>query len=208
MSKRTSDNSAPQHSKAVVFDPADFPRGDNAPFEALYRRLYQQYVGWGTKRWGVNEDVLQEAFNEALLIFRRKAWEGGLENYAGKQVNTILFSFAANLIRNRLKTDQRHKERFAPLDEDHVQIEQTSSFVVEAESQKGIFSEPAEGRVAALRKSFAQLTERCQQILNLRIVHGLSMPDIAETLGLSNANSAKTAKNKCLNRLKSIMGQA
>ena len=176
--------------------------GNNAPFESLYRQLYPQYVAWGIKRWGVNEDVLQEAFNEALLIFRRKVWAGEMEGYAGKQVNTVLFSFAANLIRNRLKTDQRHKERFTPLDEDHVQIEQSSSFVVGAESQKGIFSEPAEGRTAALRKSFVQLTERCQKILNLRIVHGLSMPDIAETLGLSNANSAKTAKNKCLNRLK------
>lgn len=208
MSKRTSDQtSAPKNDKAAVFDPADFPPGDNAPFEAVYRLNYKPFIAWGTKRWGISEDALQEAFNEAILIFRRKAWEGDLKTYSGKQVNTILFSFAANLVRNRIKTDQKHASRFEQLEDRHAQVEQESAFVVERERQRGIFSEPAEGRVAELRKYWKQLTERCQKILNLRIVQGMSMPDIAEALGLSNANSAKTAKNKCLNRLKTLMGR-
>ena len=53
----------------------------------------------------------------------------------------------------------------------------------------------------------AQLTERCRTILVARIVHGHSMPEIAEQLGMANADTAKTAKNKCLNRLKKLMGR-
>ena len=205
MSKRDKVSSR-SSGKAAVFDPQDFPRGDNAPFERVYREHYRAFIAWAVKRWGLEEDVLAEAFNEALLVFRRKAWDGSLDNYAGKQVNTVLFAIGANLVRNRIKTDTAHQQRFEPLDEEHAQIEEETAFSIPPELQQGIFAEGAGERVQALRKSFGQLTERCQQILLRRIVHGQSMPEIAEALGIGNANSAKTAKNKCLNRLKQLMG--
>ena len=120
--------------------------------------------------------------------------------------NTILFSFCANLVRNRLKTEQQHQERFLPLNSEQAELELASEEMVHAEAGKGIFREAAEGRAAELKKGFAQLTARCQKLLLLRIVQGLSMVDIAETMGLSGEDSAKTAKNKCQNRLKQLLG--
>lgn len=189
------------------YEPGDFPKGDNQPFGTLYRELYPQYLGWARRRWRADEDLLAEVFNESLLIFRRKAWDGSLDSYRGKQLNTIVFSFASNLIRNRLRKDQRYRERFEVLEETTLPMESEMSFVVGKEMQEGIFAAPEEGKVALLKQALKGLTERCRTILTLRIVQGVSMPEIAQQLGLSSTNSAKTAKNKCLNRLKQLMGQ-
>lgn len=189
------------------FAPEDYPPGDNAPLESAYRRYYGQYMGWARSNWGLADDLLAECFNEAVLIFRKKAWEGSLESYRGKAVNTILFSFAANLIRNRNKKESKHQSRHLPLADHAQELESESEGIVEAELEGPLFGSAPEGRMAELKKAMAQLSERCQTILISRIVHGLSMPDIAESLGLANANTAKTAKNKCLKRLKSLMGR-
>ncbi len=193
-----------------VFAPEDFPKGDNRPLEAVYRKFYLQYIHWARSRWGLGDDLLADAFNEAVLIFRKKAWEGGLEGYRGKGINTILFSFAANLIRNRLKKEGQYQSRLVPLSEEQVgtkfeSLESTS--LVEDELEGPLFRNAPEGKMALLKKGMAQLTERCRQILVYRIVHGFSMPDIAEQLGMANADTAKTAKNKCLNRLKQLLGR-
>jgi RNA polymerase sigma factor (sigma-70 family) len=201
----TNESSEPHKSR---FDPADFPRGDDRPMEHLYKGLYRPYMAWAVQRWRTSDEVLEEAYNEAVLIFRRKAWEGSLDGYAGKQLNTILFSFAANLIRNRLKKEQQFQERFRPLDEDLSRMEEASEEMVLSAAKEGIFREGAEGKLAQLQKGFAQLTERCRQLLLMRIVHGLSMPEIAENMGMSGPDSAKTAKNKCLKRLKTLLGIA
>lgn len=187
------------------FDPVDFPPGNNTPFGEIYRALFAQYQGWARKRWGIDDELLQECFNESLLIFRRKAWDGSLANYTGRQINTVLFSFAANVIRNRLKRDQQHRDRFEQLDEEADEMEGEMGFVVERELQEGIFAEPDSPRLAQLKRAMQELTDRCRQLLTLRIVHGVSIPEIAAQLGMSTANSAKTAKNKCLNRLRQLM---
>ncbi len=200
-------SSSSSNKKVQSFAPEDFPRGDNVPLEKAYRRHSSQNLNWARSRWGLEDDQLAEAFNEAVLIFRKKAWEGSLESYRGKAVNTILFSFAANLIRNRIKKESLHQSRHLPLADHTQELESDSSEMVEAELDGPLFQSPPEGRMADLQKGMEQLTERCRQILISRIVHGLSMPDIAEQLGMANADTAKTAKNKCLKRLKSLLGR-
>ncbi len=187
------------------FIPEDFQPGDNAPLEAAYRQYFNQYMGWARSRWALEDNLLAECFNEAVLIFRKKVWEGDLESYRGKAVNTILFSFAANLIRNQYKKEGQHRSRYLPLADHAQEMEAESSGMIETELEGPLFRDVPEGKMAELKKAMAQLTERCRTILVNRIVHGLSMPEIAEQLGLANADTAKTAKNKCLKRLKSLM---
>ena len=203
----------PPHDKVRPFAPEDYPKGDNRPLETAYRRYYLQYMHWARSRWSLEDHDLAEAFNEAVMIFRNKAWEGQLEGYRGKGVNTILFAFAANLVRNRLKKEGKYQSRMLPLtnegqaEEGIGQLEADSSDLVDEAQDDPIFHKAPEGRMAQLKQGMAQLTERCRQILVARIVHGHSMPEIAEQLGMANADTAKTAKNKCLNRLKKLMGR-
>lgn len=189
------------------FDPKDFPVGQNEPFERMYRRYYPQYKPWAHKRWGGADHDIAEAFNEAVLIFRKKVWEGSMEGYRGKAVNTILFAFAANVIRNHFKRSQQHRDRFAPLPDQIGEMEVASDVTVEEALQGPLFRQVPEGKMALLKAGMDQLSERCRNLLMLRIVHGLSMPDIADQMGLANADTAKTAKNKCLKRLRSLLGR-
>lgn len=188
------------------FAPEDFPKGQNEPFERIFRLYYTQYQNWARGRWGETELDLTEAFTDAVMIFRKKVWDGKMEDYRGKAVNTILFSFAANLVRNQFKQQQKHRDRYTPLSDQPEGLEVASASLVEDELEGPLFQQVAEGKLARLQAAMAELSDRCRTLLQLRIVHGLSMPDIADHLGLANANTAKTAKNKCLKRLKSLLG--
>lgn len=203
----------------IIFRPEDFPKGDNGPLEKVYRAYYAQYMNWARGRWSLADDLLADAFNEAVLVFRKKAWEGLLEGYRGKGVNTILFSFAANLVKNCLKKEGKHQSRMVPLSDETGEPEAGESFepslkeeeeaasAIDDELNGPLFRSPAVGRMAELKKGMAGLTERCRKILVYRIVHGFSMPEIAEQLDMANADTAKTAKNKCLKRLRTLMAR-
>gem|GEM_PF-4179914 len=188
------------------FAPEEFPKGHNEPIERVFRMYYDQFHHWARGRWGETDLDLTEAFTDAVMIFRKKVWEGKMEDYRGKAVNTILFSFAANLVRNKFKQQQKHRDRYTPLSDQPDGLEVASASLVEDALEGPLFQQLAEGKLARLQAAMADLSDRCRTLLQLRIVHGLSMPDIADRLGLANANTAKTAKNKCLKRLRSLLG--
>lgn len=181
----------------------NFPKGDNIPLEQLYVNCREQFFGWAFKSFGMDRDGLEEIYTEAVILFRRKAWDGSLSNYRGKAVNTILFSFARNLIRNRYKKQSAFQKIHSSIDESVGEIADDAPFIRE---DQGIFGDLPSGKMAALLKAFTQISERCRELLTQRIVHRFSMEEIAANLGLKNADSAKTAKNKCLKRLKGLLG--
>ena len=53
-------------------------------------------------------------------------------------------------------------------------------------------------------KSLTQLGEPCKTIIEDFYIHNLSMQDICEKFGYTNADNAKTQKYKCLQRLKKL----
>ena len=181
----------------------DFPAGDNAPLEQLYLNCREQFFGWAFKSFGMEREDLEEVYTEAVILFRRKAWDGSLASYAGKAVNTILFSFARNLIRNRYKKQAVFKRVHSSIDDSVGEIADQTPFHA---SEEGIFADLPSGKMARMLKALNQLSDRCRELLTQRIVHRFSMEEIAANLGLKNADSAKTAKNKCLKRLKNLLG--
>lgn len=55
-----------------------------------------------------------------------------------------------------------------------------------------------------LEELLKKIPENCRKLLRLFYWEKLSMKEIAPTLGLRNEDSAKTGKNKCMNKLKNI----
>ena len=58
-----------------------------------------------------------------------------------------------------------------------------------------------EERENIIQKCINSLNESCQQILTLYYFEKMSMGEIAELMGLSNADTAKTKKYKCKQEL-------
>ena len=52
-------------------------------------------------------------------------------------------------------------------------------------------------QLAMARQALERLSEKCQRILKLAIIDQLAMTEIAELLGLANANVAKSTKSRC-----------
>jgi RNA polymerase sigma factor (sigma-70 family) len=57
-----------------------------------------------------------------------------------------------------------------------------------------------------MEEALKKLGEPCRTILEDYYIQKLSMNQIAEKMGYTNADNAKTQKYKCLNRLKKIIG--
>jgi DNA-directed RNA polymerase specialized sigma24 family protein len=59
-------------------------------------------------------------------------------------------------------------------------------------------------RNKAIRETVNKMDKPCAPLLIAFYWEGYSMDEIANNLGYSNANSAKTQKNKCMNKLKAL----
>jgi RNA polymerase sigma factor (sigma-70 family) len=56
-------------------------------------------------------------------------------------------------------------------------------------------------KLQIIQRAMENLNEKCRKILQLFIIEGKSMKEIAEQLNMANANVAKTTKSRCYNRL-------
>lgn len=66
--------------------------------------------------------------------------------------------------------------------------------------------EPDSERQLLASQCFPQLGETCQRVLEMYYLEKKKMKEIAEALGFSGEDSAKTMKYKCLQQLKSMVG--
>ena len=57
-----------------------------------------------------------------------------------------------------------------------------------------------EEQLQVLEQVISKVSEKCQKIFNLFYFQKKSMQEIADLLGFSNLNSAKTQKYKCIER--------
>jgi DNA-directed RNA polymerase specialized sigma24 family protein len=61
-----------------------------------------------------------------------------------------------------------------------------------------------EDMLEKMRRSFRMLSDQCQEILGLFYFNGCSMKEIMETCDYATTDAAKTAKYRCLERLRTL----
>jgi RNA polymerase sigma factor (sigma-70 family) len=160
----------------------EFLRGHNhhKAFVQLYkyRKTFRKYVQSNS---GTTEDA-DDIFQEALLILHRKVNDPSFQ--LSSSLNTFLFAIAKNLWRDQLKKRK--------VDVSQIPSLSTNSDIDDLLAQESLFRKAEE----ALKR----ITAQCQEILEYFYIRKWSMLAIANQLGLSSENAAKTAKYKCLER--------
>ncbi|GAB3763420.1 RNA polymerase sigma factor [Spirosoma pomorum] len=168
--------------------------GSNEVLLQLYRRYFPMVLHFITSNSG-SEDDAKDIYQEALVLLYEKAKSGSFELQA--QLKTYLYSVVRRLWLKHLAQRSRFMVRDVeqPVNEEAA-LEQLSDDLFDHEERDRQFNLMAE--------SLGRLGEPCKTLLEDFYIQHLSMQEITEKFGYTNADNAKTQKYKCLMRLKRL----
>ena len=169
-------------------DAARLRSGDAPSWEALYRRVYPSMLAYAMRRVDSKEEA-QDAVSEAMT--RTVA---GLDRLVetGATPESWLFGVLHHVVLDRQRASYRRRD--LPVLREVSPDGPLESVVVGDEQD-------------AVRIAFAQLGDRDRELLELRVVAGLSSEDVASILDM-NPGAVRTAQARALDRLRVILGRA
>jgi len=159
-------------------------RNDPGAWEALYRRSYPGLFAYARRRL-TSDDVADDAVSETMIRALDRmdtfTWQGaGFEAWlTGILRNVVLEAFRGNRPQGRL-AGMAEPSRRGPLDH-----------VIDDEEQ------------VEVRAAFERLEPQEQELLELRVVQGLSAEGVGEVLGRSQG-SVRMAQSRALGRLRTF----
>lgn len=137
--------------------------------------------------YGGTKEEAQDVFQEALLIFYRKAKTPNFKLTAS--IETYVFSICKYVWKDQLKQKNKltHSFEHAFTNDDTIPVE-----IHLQEEEKYQLAE----------KALRSLGAKCLQLLSLFYIDKKKMREIADLLGFTSESSAKTQKYKCLEKAK------
>ncbi|TAE31449.1 MAG: sigma-70 family RNA polymerase sigma factor [Cytophagales bacterium] len=165
--------------------------GSDAALNQLYKRFFPTVLHLIQSNNG-NEDDAKDIFQEALVVLYEHVQAGTFTLNA--QLKTYLYSVSRRLWLKQLARRGRYSA-LAPDD-----LNETDAPVDDDMAEHELRDQQFEHMGASLDK----LGEPCRTLLEDFYIRHLSMQDITEKFGYTNADNAKTQKYKCLMRLKRL----
>jgi RNA polymerase sigma factor (sigma-70 family) len=163
--------------------------GDDTILRALYKKYYNIVLKIVVNNSGSSE-AAQDIYQETIIVLLENAKKPGFT--LSCQLQTFIYSIAKRLWLKQLR-DHGH---FAALEEDNDIAADVTDEVNEHLRK--------ESEIEKMSQSLELLGEPCKTIIKDFYVHRLSMEDISEKFGYTNADNAKNQKYKCLQRLKKL----
>lgn len=159
-----------------------FLNGDNKAFEYIYVKHGSYCIDRLVMKRGCLKDDAKDLFVDAVLIFRRKILNGEISYLTSLEYylyRTCENNYLANIKKEVSKTNNQYNvEQFLYSKSEEVSVAQKES-----------------GKI-----SWGKLSEKCKNMIYLFYVKSMSMEEIANRLGLSNADTAKSTKSRCMKK--------
>lgn len=159
---------------------------ERGALELLYKGNFDLIRKYVLLNSGDDEDA-KDVYQDTLMIFMKKINVPGFE--LTSKVSTLLYGIARNVWMKKLERDR--------VTEKHVK-----GYSIEASISVMDEEVDDQDRISRVLSALEALGEPCRTILRDFFYGGLSMVDIAEKMGYTNADNAKNQKYKCMNRLK------
>lgn len=131
----------------------------------------------------------QDIFQDAVVAFFQYVLAGKFED--GKSVDGFIYAVARNLWINRSKQKNRYVADAGDLADSHEL----------ADLNHYLSQRIDEERAERVQQLLAHLGERCKQLLTYTVFYKIRMDEVADKMGLSSANAAKTQNYKCKQKL-------
>ena len=156
--------------------------GDETALDYLYRKNYKMMTRLVINNNGT-EDEAKDIFQEAIIILWQKARTDDF--VLTSKISTFLYSICQNLWRKELERKSKHTN--------------------EMKENKEYTDFDKQEREKILHSCINALGETCRKVLMFYYFDNFSMQEIAEKLGFSNADTAKTKKYKCKKELDDLI---
>jgi RNA polymerase sigma factor (sigma-70 family) len=153
---------------------------------SLYKKHFGVILKYILNNSGT-EDEAQDIYQETIIVLYQNVQKPGFTLNCALQ--TYIYS-----ISKRLWLKQLNKNSSVYKLGDNEEIADVSSDIAEYEEK--------EIQISRMNDSLEQLGEPCRTLIQDFYVKHLSMEEIAEKFGYTNADNAKNQKYKCLQRLK------
>lgn len=161
----------------------------NKGLQILYTEVLPKVVRY-VRDHGGEEDDGKDMFQEGVMVFYQRLMQNGFKdipNVAG---------FIMQVSKNQWINRFNRGTRMSSLDQSYIEPEET-------ENPDSLLMNKEKGE--AFKLLFSKLEERCQEILKLSVFERKRMDEIAELMGFSSANAAKTQNYRCKKALHDIV---
>ena len=166
---------------------------DNA-LTQLYRRYFPMVLHLITTNNG-NEDDAKDVYQEALVVLYEKVRAGSFDLHS--QLKTYIYAVSRRLWLKQLAQKSRYMVR-------DIDVDATEATAAGQVSDDLVDHEERNRQFELMTDSLGRLGEPCRTLLEDFYIRHMSMQDITEKFGYTNADNAKTQKYKCLMRLKRL----
>jgi RNA polymerase sigma-70 factor (ECF subfamily) len=166
-------------------EPARLREGDPAAWESFYERVYPMMLAYSQRRLGYNEearDAVSEALARTVTTVARMA-----------ELDTSPEAWSFGILRNVVIDLQRRTYR-----ERRIHVNDT---VASADPSEVLDSS---GEHENVRRAFAQLNDVERELLELRVIAGLSSEQVATVLAMS-PGAVRMAQARALTKLRNLM---
>lgn len=160
--------------------------GDQQVFNNLYEFDYPKVERWITRNYG-DDDAAKDIFQDGLLILIEKLQQREFDLTCS--VSTYLFSICKNLWMNQYRKDKK-TEKITDFG-GNLKVDIAIPIL---DKTPDIYED--------VSNAINSLGDPCKQLLECFYYKKLSWDEISDSLGYSNAASARNQKYKCLERIK------
>ena len=164
-------------------------RQESAALHLIYKTYFPMILHFVVNNNGTEQEA-KDVYQESIIVLYENARLPEFELTC--KIKTYLYSVCRRLWLKKIAEKSRFVgkvedfEAFLPLDNGQAEMEDR------------------EEQYRLMRDSLVQLGEPCRTLMEDFFVHRLSMQQITDKMGYTNADNAKNQKYKCLMRLKKI----
>jgi len=162
--------------------------GSNEILTALYKKYYNLVLKFIVNNSG-SEQAAQDIYQETMIVLYENVQKPAFA--LNCQLQTYVYSVAKRLWLKQLKKNGKTFLFKDDIENELVDVSEDINDHLNKETD-----------IEKMNKSLSELGEPCGTLIKDFYVNRLSMDDIAEKFGYTNADNAKNQKYKCLQRLK------
>jgi len=163
--------------------------GNATALESLYKDYFPMVLNMVVQNSGTEEEA-KDIFQEAVIVLYDRIRQGNFE--LSSRLKTYIYSICRRLWLKQLGSQGRAFHDVSDYEE-----------VIPVEDDLAKHREK-DWQLSMMERALDKLGEPCRTIIRDFYILNLSMQEICEKFGYTNADNAKTQKYKCLQRLKKL----
>jgi len=156
---------------------------------------FREYFVFSHLKWfpQCNSAQLSDAYSEAIIIFYTNLQSGKIEEMRAS-AKTYVFAVAKKLLLNESRKEARYQSLDIEVSTEEQELEKTEKLEYNQKEQ-------------LVFEGLQELGPQAKQMLELLLMQGKSIKDVARIMNYSNTRSASTAKHKFIIKLKSLVAK-